>query len=155
MRVACWSFSNLRSKHSGHLVTIWPRVSFWQIITDIMTWISSYIHNFLRGVITNACPHVNVGSAKPLFKVRTWINNYIPLFIWMFLLIHAINSMLLQIISVCWSSVLDESIYIPQGLYSLSGKTSYYQILWSLVTARSGVEIVVSLGNLSQIQDKI
>ena len=36
-----------------------------------------------------------------------------------------------------------------QGLYSLSGKTSYRQISWSLEAARLGVAMVVSLWNLT------
>ena len=37
------------------------------------------------------------------------------------------------------------------GLYSLSGKTSYRQISWSLETARLGVIMIVSLWNLTGI----
>ena len=36
-----------------------------------------------------------------------------------------------------------------QGLYSLSGKTSYRQILWSLEAVRLDVAMVVSLWNLT------
>ena len=36
----------------------------------------------------------------------------------------------------------------PQGLYSLSGKTSYRQISWSLEAAGLDVAMVVSLWNL-------
>ena len=36
-----------------------------------------------------------------------------------------------------------------QGLYSLSGKTSYRQISWSLEAARLGVIMIVSLSNLT------
>ena len=35
------------------------------------------------------------------------------------------------------------------GLYSLSGKTSYHQISWSLEAARLDVAIIVSLWNLT------
>ena len=38
-----------------------------------------------------------------------------------------------------------------QGLYSLSGKTSYRQISWSLEAARLGVIMIVSLWNLTGI----
>ena len=43
----------------------------------------------------------------------------------------------------------DMSISCLQGLYSLSGKTSYRQISWSLEAARLGVAMVVSLWNLT------
>ena len=38
-----------------------------------------------------------------------------------------------------------------QGLYSLSGKTSYHQISWSLEAARLGVVMIASLWNLTGI----
>ena len=38
---------------------------------------------------------------------------------------------------------------MPQGLYSLSGKTSYRQISWSLKAARLDVAMGVSLWNLT------
>ena len=38
-----------------------------------------------------------------------------------------------------------------QGLYSLSGKTSYRQISWSLEAARLSVIVIVSLWNLTGI----
>ena len=41
--------------------------------------------------------------------------------------------------------------YFVQGLYSLSGKTSYRQISWSLEAARLGVIMIVSLWNLAGI----
>ena len=37
------------------------------------------------------------------------------------------------------------------GVYSLSGRTSYRKILWSLETARLGVIMIVSLWNLTSI----
>ena len=50
-------------------------------------------------------------------------------------------------------SKIDERVgaaaVINQGLYSLSGKTSYRQISWSLEAARLDVSIVVSLWNLT------
>ena len=39
----------------------------------------------------------------------------------------------------------------PQGLYSLSGKTSYRQISWSLETGRLDVIMIVSIWNLTCI----
>ena len=44
-----------------------------------------------------------------------------------------------------------DRIYL--GLYSLSGKTSYRQISWSLEAARLGVIMIVSLWNLTGILD--
>ena len=41
------------------------------------------------------------------------------------------------------------NISVLQGLYSLSGKTSYRQISWSLEAARLDVAMVVSLWNLT------
>ena len=41
--------------------------------------------------------------------------------------------------------------FIYQGLYSLSCKTSYHQISWSLEAARLRVKIIVSLWNLTGI----
>ena len=41
-----------------------------------------------------------------------------------------------------------------QGLYSISGKTSYRQISWSLEAARLDVAMVVSLWNLTGIPAK-
>ena len=46
-------------------------------------------------------------------------------------------------------SVLMHALFHLQGLYSLSGKTSYRQISWSLKAARLDVEMVVSLSNLT------
>ena len=43
----------------------------------------------------------------------------------------------------------DEKSKLVQGLYSLSGKTSYRQISWSLEVARLDVAMVVSLWNLT------
>ena len=40
---------------------------------------------------------------------------------------------------------------VIQGLYSLSGKTSYRQISWSLEVAKLGVIMIVSLWNLTGI----
>ena len=40
-------------------------------------------------------------------------------------------------------------LYLYHGLYSLSGKTSYRQISWSLEAARLDVAMVVSLWNLT------
>ena len=42
-------------------------------------------------------------------------------------------------------------LQIVQGIYSLSGKTSYRQIPWSLEAARLGVIMIVSLWNLTGI----
>ena len=44
---------------------------------------------------------------------------------------------------------LNVLIHLPLGLYSLSGKTSYRQISWSLEAARLDVAMVVSLWNLT------
>ena len=41
-------------------------------------------------------------------------------------------------------------IWKTQGLYSLSGKTSYRQISWSLEAARLDVAMVVSLWNFDR-----
>ena len=46
------------------------------------------------------------------------------------------------------SEILDLSI-MSLGLYSLSGKTSYRQISWSLEAARLGVMIIAPLWNLT------
>ena len=48
--------------------------------------------------------------------------------------------------SVLWDVIIDNL-----GLYSLSCKTSYRQISWSLEAARLGVIITVSLWNLTSI----
>ena len=40
-------------------------------------------------------------------------------------------------------------IFVSLGLYSLSGKTSYRQISWSLEAARLGVMIIAPLRNLT------
>ena len=40
-------------------------------------------------------------------------------------------------------------IFIPQGLYSLNGKTSYRKISWSLEGARFGFKLFQSLWNLA------
>ena len=52
-----------------------------------------------------------------------------------------------------WSSPSSPGIFRPwlQGLYSLSGKTSYRQISWSLEAARLGFIMIVSLWNLTGI----
>ena len=44
---------------------------------------------------------------------------------------------------------MGDDMKLIQGLYSLSGKTSYRQISWSLEAARLDVAMVVSLWNLT------
>ena len=44
-----------------------------------------------------------------------------------------------------------ETIHLPLGLYSLSGKTSYRKISWCFEAARLGVIMIVSLWNLTGI----
>ena len=41
------------------------------------------------------------------------------------------------------------ALCLPQGLYSLSGKTSYHKISWSLEAARFGFKLFQSLWNLA------
>ena len=41
----------------------------------IRTWISNYIHCFIRDVITHPCPNFT--------EVKAWMSNYIPLSMWM------------------------------------------------------------------------
>ena len=42
-------------------------------------------------------------------------------------------------------------VYWLQCIYSLSGKTSYRQMSWSLEAARLGVKVIVSSGNLTGV----
>ena len=42
-----------------------------------------------------------------------------------------------------------------QGFYSLSGKTYYWQISWSLEAARFDVVMIVSLWNLTGISEAL
>ena len=54
------------------------------------------------------------------------------------------------LVKVTTPKCIVKSFYEPQGLYSLSGKTSYRQISWSLEAARLDVAmVVVSLWNLT------
>ena len=46
-----------------------------------------------------------------------------------------------------WHILMDTHIHL--GLYSLSGKTSYHKISWSLEAARFGFELFQSLWNLA------
>ena len=50
-----------------------------------------------------------------------------------------------------WQPITISSGSRVQGLYSLSGKTSYRQISWSLEAARSSVILIVLLWNLTGI----
>ena len=49
--------------------------------------------------------------------------------------------------TACWYTALSKFNIKPLGLYSLSCKTSYRQISWSLEAARLGVIIIVALWN--------
>ena len=47
---------------------------FTYIRTEIMTWISNYIHTFLNNVITQTCPNLNGGIVKHPFGLRhVWV----------------------------------------------------------------------------------
>ena len=53
--------------------------------------------------------------------------------------------------AVEWTQYIGDTTIIHLDLYSLSGKTSYRQISWSLEAARLDVLMIVSLWNLTGI----
>ena len=63
--------------------------------------------------------------------------------------IHDVLMMLVSMECHCLEQAVISQTYRYQGLYSLSGQTSYRQISWSLEAARLDVAMVVSLWNLT------
>ena len=59
-------------------------------LSDIVAYISNYTV-FCGEVITHPCPNFNGGLTKSSLELehRVWLNDYIPLFTWVYSLIHA------------------------------------------------------------------
>ena len=74
-----------------------------------------------------------------------------PIFVTMYVYSHRVLLNILYIPSCTQPTDTDLNGHKTQGLYSLSGKTSYRQISRSLEAARLGVIMIVSFWNLTGI----
>ena len=81
------------------------------VLSVIKTWISNYIHCFIWDVVTHPCSNLTT------IEVRAWMSNYVPLFMQISLHIHALISMLVELILVCKRGPRGENF----GLYEYFG----------------------------------
>ena len=93
IKILTFSFKKMRLKVSS---ANWrPFCLGLNVLTEVRAWINNYIFSFMWDVITHPCSNFNNSLAKLLLKAL-WVNTPLD-FIWMWLSIHVLISMLVQL----------------------------------------------------------
>ena len=116
---------------------------------EVKACISKYIPYKAMGVILYPSEFIYVGKSGPTRQLSWWIPfywAYMNTLIWLNWCTHELITRAWMVRSCVLGRIHSHTIL---GLYSLSGKTSYRKISWSLEAARFGFELFQSLGNLA------
>ena len=127
---------------SRRIITHPPFIIILRYLVDLCLWNSSWVSGSTFQVSPASC-----SSSKKICNVLMWTQiklSHEDLFYW--------NPNLFGFsMSRCGIRAISTGFAHTQGLYSLSSKTSYRQISWSLEAARLGVIIIATLWNLAGI----
>ena len=113
---------------------------------NVSIWYYIYVHSYVVFLRWHVCDtpsgHEMCGTDNDV--VTSHFDLKISLFIYFIKLYFCMGQKTaFHLLSLCWH------MRLYQGLYSLSGKTSYRKISWSLEAARFGFKFFQSLWNLA------